>query len=67
MTEGAEPYTMKVVRAVLNGEGGETGISTALCPYPTPSLQLPGAAHTWRSAPESQARPRVGRTQAQSA
>jgi len=26
-----------VACTVLNGEGGETGIGTALCPYPTPT------------------------------
>src|SRR5207244_2660751 len=35
----------KVARTVLNGEGGETGFGTALCPYPTRPL----AAHeAWR-------------------
>jgi hypothetical protein len=34
---GVEPGAVQVVCTVLNGEGGETGCGTALCPYPTPT------------------------------
>src|SRR5712691_2536753 len=34
---GVEPCAVKVACTVLNGEGGETGTGTALCPYPTPT------------------------------